>query len=646
MKPEDLLRQARRRMDDAYSADMGNRQEAADDLRFLTGDQWPDDVRSERESEDKPCLTINGLSQFVRQVTGQIRDMNPAVRVSAADTDASKDVAEIFEGLIRQIEYASDASSIYEAAAESAAACGIGHWRIRADYAPGETFDQELMIERIYNPFSVFWDPLAKDPTRKDAAYCFIVEEIKKEDFEDQYPGKSALAVTGDNQPSLLYTWGRGETVTVAEYFWTEMKSVKIGLLPDGTVVRDPKPPMNVIKERTVKEPVVKWAKISGGDVLEGPKDFPCTYIPVVSVVGEEWHNGEQTYRSSVIRFAKDPQQLYNFARSSGAELIAMQPKAPYLITVKQVAGLETFWNTANSSTRPYLPYNVDEKAGAPTRVPPPVPSSGIMAEIQMAADDMKRTTGIYDASLGNRSNETSGIAIQARQQEAQNGTSIYADNMTKSVAHTGRILVSMIPKVYDTKRVVRTLGEDDQEQMVLINDVMQAQQDGMVAEVPINDMTQGRYDVRVSVGPSYQNKRQQASDGMLQFLQTVPQAQQFVADLIAGAQDWPDADRIAERLRKALPPEMQDEQEEEQTPEQQQAMAAQAQQQQAQQAAQQMEQFAMAEAQAKAEQAAANARKAQADADKAEVELALARMQAPQQAMQTMMVAPQGLTG
>ena len=628
MKSEDLLRQALQRMDDAYSADMGNRDEAVDDLRFLTGDQWPDEVRADREAEDKPCLTINGLSQFVRQVTGQVRDMNPAVRVSAADTDASKDIAEIYEGLIRQIEYAADASSIYEAGAESAAACGIGHWRIRADYAPGETFEQEILIERIHNPFAVFWDPMAKDPTRKDAAFCFIVQEMKAADFEAAYPGKSKDPITADNQPARLYTWGRGETVAVAEYFWTDTKDVKIGMLADGRVVRDPKPPMQFVKERTVKEPVIKWAKISAGDVLEGPKDIPCRYIPVVAVVGEEWHNGEQTYRSSVIRFAKDPQQLYNFARSAGAELIAMQPKAPYLITSKQVAGLESFWNTAHSTNRPYLPYNVDEKAGAPTRVPPPVPSSGILSEIQMAADDMKRTTGIYDASLGNKSNETSGIAIQARQQESQNGTSIYADNMTKSVAHTGRILVSMIPKVYDTKRVIRVLGEDDQEKMVLINDVMQAQNGGMTAEIPINDLTHGRYDVRVSVGPSYQNKRQQASDGMLQFLQSVPAAQQFVADLIAGAQDWPDADRIAERLRKALPPEMQDE-EEEPTPEQQQAKAQQAQAAQAQQqAAQQMEQMAMAEAKAKAEQAMANARKAQADADKAEFELALARGQ------------------
>ena len=634
MNKDDILRDALRRMDDAYSADMGNRDEAADDLRFITGDQWPDEVRSERESEDKPCFTINGLSQFVRQVTGQIRDMNPAVRVSAADTDASKEVAEIYEGLIRQIEYAADASSIYEAGAESAAACGIGHWRIRADYAPGETFEQELMIERIPNPFAVFWDPMAKDPTRKDAQFCFIVQDMKKEDFETAYPGRSPTPITADNQPARLYTWGRGETVAVAEYFWTETKDVRIGMLADGTVVRDPKPPMNVVKERTVKEPVVKWAKVSAGDVLEGPKDIPCRYIPVVAVVGEEWHNGEQVYRSSVIRFAKDPQQLYNFARSAGAELIALQPKAPYLITVKQVAGLEPFWNTANSSNRPYLPYNVDEKAGAPARIPPPVPSSGILNEIQMAADDMKRTTGIYDASLGNRSNETSGIAIKARQQEAQNGTSIYADNMSKAVAQTGRILVSMIPKVYDTKRVIRILGQDDQERMVLINDVMQAQQAGMTAEIPINDLTHGRYDVRVSVGPSYQNKRQQASDGMLQFLQTVPAAHQFVADLVAGAQDWPDADRIAERLRKALPPEMQEE-EEDPSPEQQQAKAQQMQAQQAQmQQAQMAEQMAMAEAKAKVDKAEADARRAQADADKAEFELAMARGQMVQPMM------------
>ena len=379
--------------------------------------------------------------------------------------------------------------------------------------------------------------------------------------------------------------------------------------------MRDPVAPMNVVRTRKVDVPQVKWAKITGAEVLEGPLDIPARWIPVFTVTGEEWHLGEETYRSSVIRFARDAQQLYNYGRSAHAELISLQPKAPYLVTTKQVAGLETFWNEANSKNRPYLPYNPDEKAGAPQRASPPVASSGLLQEIAIAAEDMKATTGIFDASLGNQSNETSGIAIQRRQMEAQNGTSVYADNMVKAILQTGKVLVDMIPKVYDTQRVVQILNESDQEKMVAINTVLQSQ-NGVVS---VNDLTKGRYDVKISVGPSYETKREAAADGMMQFIRAVPQAAAVTSDLIALAQDWPDADKFAERLRKTLPTGMLSE--ENMTPEEIEArdQAAQIEQQQA----AQLQQMAQAKAQAEIRGDMASAAQDEADARKTELESA-----------------------
>ncbi len=625
MDKKAILQLARRRMDEAASSDLDNRDRAQDDLRYLIGDQWPEEVRTEREGEGKPCLTINRLPQFVRQVTGQIRQMNPAIRVVPADSAATDEVAEIYAGLIKQIEYASDAATIYEGAAESAAACSIGHWRVRADYAEGMTFEQQAMIERIHNPFSVFWDPLAKDPTRKDARYCFITEDVAKEDFQRDYPDASIADVTSDNQMDAIRQWITAETVTVAEYFWIEHEEKEIGLLPSGQVIEGPFPKgFQISKKRKVKVPKVQWAKITANDVLEGPVDVPCSYIPVVAVTGEEWHLGEELYRSSVIRFAKDPQQLYNFARSSMAEIMALQPKAPYMVTTKQINGLETIWNEANSKNRPYLPYHPDQAAPPPMRVPPPVASQAVAQEVQMAAEDMKGTTGIYDASLGAQSNEKSGVAIRERKMEAQTNTSVYADNMVKAITQTGKILVSMIPKVYDTRRIVRILGEDDQEKQVLINELVV--QNGI--EYPVNDLTVGAYDVRIAVGPSYETKRQEASEGMMAFLQAVPQAGPMVADLIAKMQDWPEADRVAERLRKMLPPGIAEDQED-QSPEAMQAM----QMQQAQQAQQmQVQQQAMAMEQAKIE---AEIRKAQAEAVEAEADAMKAQIEAQMLAAQ-----------
>jgi Phage P22-like portal protein len=620
MDNDAILSLARSRMDEAYTADQPHRERAEDDLRNVIGDQWPEEERLDREADNRPCLTINILAQNVRQVTGQIRSLNPAIKVTAADSAANKDTAEVIEGMIRHIENKSDASSVYEAATEQAAASSIGYWRIRADYADGDTFDQELKVERVYNPFSVFLDPFAKDPTRKDARYGFVVEEMPKEEFEAQYPDATVSAITSDHKLPNFEQWMTADAVTVAEYFWVDHKEHEIALLPSGQVIRGPFPEgVELKRKRTVKTPQVMWAKITGADVLEGPQEFPCSYIPIVAVTGEEWHLGEETYRSSVIRHAKEPQRLFNYAASTDAEVTAMQPKAPYLVSTKQIAGLEDFWAEMGVRNRPYLPYNPDPDAGMPSRVPPPVASQALQLQMQMAAENIKRTTGIYDASLGARSNETSGRAILARKEESQNATSIYADNMVKAITHTGCILVDMIPRIYDTQRIVRVLGEDGQEKMETINQLV------MTAQGPMayNDMTAGRYDVNVSVGPSYSAKREETQQGLQALLQAVPQAATVLADLYVSTMEWEHADRAAERLRKMLPPGVAEESDEEMTPEQMQAKQM-AMQQAQQDAAMQQDAMAIQKrgAEAEAAEKEAKARKANAEAEIMEFEL------------------------
>ena len=620
-----IIRLARTRMDEAYSAEQPHRERAEDDLRNVIGDQWPDEERNEREADGRPCLTINILAQNVRQVTGQIRSLNPAIKVTAADSAANKDTAEVIEGMIRHIENKSDASSVYEAATESAAASSIGYWRIRADYAEGDTFDQELKIERVFNPFSVFLDPFAKDPTRKDARYGFVVAEVPKEEFEAQYPDATVSAITSDHKLPSFEQWMTSDSITVAEYFWIEEKEHEIALLPSGQVIRGPFPKgVELKRKRMVKDPQVMWAKITGADVLEGPMEFPCRYIPIVAVTGEEWHLGEETYRSSVIRFAKDPQRMFNYAASTDAEVTAAQPKAPFMVSTKQIANLEDIWAEMGTKNRPYLVYNSDPDAGGmPSRMQPPVASQALQLQMQMAAENIKRTTGIYDASLGARSNETSGRAILARKEESQNATSIYADNMVKAITHTGCILVDMIPRIYDTQRMVRILGEDGQEKMETINQMV------MTANGPqtYNDMTVGRYDVNVSVGPSYSAKREETQQGLQSLLQAVPGAAQLIGDLYVSTMEWEHADRAAERLRKMLPPGVAEESDEEMTPEQMQAKQMQMQQAQMEaQMQQEAQAIAKAKAEAEAAEAQGKARKANAEADTIEFDLAVKR--------------------
>lgn len=619
MTKENIIKLAQSRFDEAETVDRDNLDAAANDLEFATGlGQWSETEVQQRTHDGRPTLVINRMPQFIRQVTGDIRRTNPSTRVIPGDNDAKEETAEIIDGLIRAIEQDCDAASVYERAAESAATCGIGHWRVRADYEDDDSFNQTLFIESIPNPFAVRWDPAAKDPTRKDARFCFVLDEMPRERFEEEHPDAKADGWSGSAPFGSLATWFTGDTVTVAEYFWIESKPVTLYQLYDGTVTEEKPemPELMVQQERKSKRDVVMWAKMTASEILEGPTEVSGKYIPVVSVVGEEINLGKTVIRSSVIRYAKDAQRMYNYWRTAQTELIALQPKAPYLVTPEQIAGHQKHWQRANVSNLPFLPYNPDERAGTPKRETPPIASQGMTQEVMLAADDMKATTGIYDAGLGGQGNETSGVAIRQRQMEGDVATSIYVDNLAKSIAHCGKIMVCMIPEVFDTTRVLRIVGKDEEAKSVVVNQpVMDI--DGMVTQ---NDLRVGRYEVQISTGPNYTTQRQEAAESMTEFVRVFPQAAPLIGDLIAKNMDWPGADQIAERLKAMLPPGVAAT-----DPDDPQAQQAQSQAQQAQQAQMQAQEQTQ---QFEARKAAAEAAEAEADAQKAGFEAELKKLE------------------
>lgn len=622
MTDEDIHKDALKRLNLGLDADRDNDELALDDLQNLIGEQWPDSIKTSREADSRPCLTLNRHPQFVRQVTGDIRAMNPAVKVYPADSEATKEGAELLEGVVRQIQYASDASSVYESAGESAAACGKGAFRILTQYCDEQSFDQEIILRAIKNPFSVVWDPRAVMSTREDAEWCFVRDRMTMEDFRVSYPDAAEVNVRTDDRD--IRNWRAGDEIVVAEYFWREAEEKTIGITEAGQVVEGTPKGIKFAKTRKVVSHKVRWAKVSGSEILEGPQDFPSKYLPIIAVMGEEIHVGDRVYRSSVIRHAKDAQRMYNYWRSAQTEMVALQPKAPYLVTPKQIANHETEWSEANAKNFSYLLVNPDEKApGWPQRQPAPVPSAGMMQEVALAADDMKATTGIYDSALGNKSNEQSGIAIQRRQRESDVSTSIYPDNVNKAVAHCGRIMLDMIPRIYDTQRVMQIIGADDAQTQVMVNQQVMTQ----AGPQTINSLTVGRYAARVSVGPNYTTKRQETAQSMQDMAQAYPPLMQLAGDIMVKNMDWPGAEQVAERLKKALPPGIADDQPD---PQQQQVAQQQAQAQAVQmQMAQQMAMLQLEEQQAKTEQAKAIAGKAASDAAKAEVEAHVAALQA-----------------
>ena len=561
-EPSEILRVAKERYDRCVEGERDNRTEAKDDLLFRAGEQWDDDIKRERTDDGRPVLTINRIPQFIRQVTGDIRINRPAIRVRPVDGKADKDVAGIMTGLIRNIEQVSKARSAYVTAAETAATCGAGNFRIITEYSTDDAFEQDIRIRRIPSPFAVYWDPDATEVTKEDARYCFVIEHVALDAFKDRWPDASTSDFDERATEEYGVNWWDGKQVTVAEYWCKKPVRKTLGITAENQVLDlddDAKwswPFLGIEDTRVVETHEIVSYMLSGMEILSGPSAWPGRYIPVVPVIGEEVHMGDRTVRHGVVRYAKDPQRLYNYWRSTAAETIALAPKAPFVGTLKQFKGLERFWKAANRSNLPYLAYNPDGQAPPPQRQGHGEVPIAVVNEAGIAADDMKAVTGIYDAALGARSNETSGRAILARQREGDVGTFVYVDNLSFAIEQAGRILVDLIPRIYDTERVVRVLGEDDTEEFVAVNRTVR----GPDGDSILNDLSAGEYDVTVTTGPSYSTKREEAAQSMIAFVQANPRIAGIVMDLIAKNMDWPGAEQIAERLKKTLPPGIDDE--------------------------------------------------------------------------------------
>ena len=634
-KDDDLLKEIRERYDEGWSADVANREAMESDLRMVAGDQWPEDVRLEREgaTQPRPCITENLLPQFVRQVANDMRANPPAVKVIPGAGGASKPVAEILTGMVRNIEAKSATKRPYVTAGASAARCGIGHWRVLTDYTSETSFEQEILLEPIHNPFAVVWDPCAIMATREDANWCFVIEEMSEAEFAQQYPKAQPVSFDGKDNEAWFSAWlnGSRKTIRVAEYWRKIREPATVCMLMDGTSgYKDDLPKelhSMIVQERESDRVRIEVTKTNGYEVLEETQVWAGRYLPIVPVVGEEYSVGEQRVRHSVIRFAKDSQQLYNYWLSTQTEHLALQPKAPYVATAKQVAKYADVWKTANTDNHSVLIYDVDTDApnSRPQREMPPTSSVAFTEQVRRAADSLKATTGIYEASLGEQGNEKSGKAIMARQREGDVGTFEFRDNLNASVEHTGRILIDLIPIIYDTQRMVRILGEDGEEDFAEINkpevdEMGQPVLDPQTGQPRVeNDLKAGEYGVFVRSGPSYTTRRQEAAESMMQFVQTAPQSAQMVLDLIAKNMDWPGADQFAERFKKMLPPQIQPETDD---PEEQ------AQRQQAAQQAAEVADMQKRSAMAEIAEKEANAAESQADAQKAAAEAAQVQME------------------
>ena len=531
------------------------RSAAREDLSFVAGNQYT----TVNPGDDDYRLTVNLLGPFLRQITAEARDRNPAIKVVPVSTTADVDTAEVIAGMIRHIEQKSNSEHVYQQALWYAAASGEGYIRVNSEYCDptGETDEQELTIELIDNPEKVFLDPNHNKLDGSDAEWGFIIEDLSKDVFMRKFPDSDTAGLYEGNtwsQYSMPNDWINEKTVRVARYWVKDYETVRSWKVQDPvtleryTVNEKPGDDVILLQKRPTElfKTTVREYQLTCHEIL-GETTFPGPYLPIVKVTGESFWVGGQKNQFGAIRMAKDPQRQYNFAVSRQTEMIDQAPKNSFVITEKQMGNHAQKWADANRVNYGALPYVADEGAEAPHRVSGLDQGAfqGVAATRQQAFEDMKMVFGLQDASMGIPGNEVSGIAQQGRVEQGSRSTYQYFDHLLLSLKQLGRVLIAAFPTYYDTERVVRIVKPTDEEQMVTINSMKNSKS---------YRMGLGRYDVTISTGPAYASKREQAFESLTTIQAALPEASQVIGDLIASQIDSPVAKIAAARIKATIP--------------------------------------------------------------------------------------------
>jgi Phage P22-like portal protein len=579
MKADSEIQEALERFELAQESESTNRHEMLEDLRFAALEQWPEKLKRMREQDingARPCLVLDKIGQYRRQVINDTRANLPSIRFRPVDDKSDKDTAEVLNGLARHVQDVSSAEIAHLTALDWAVTCGLGYFRILTEYLSDDSWDQDIRIARIHNPFAVYFDPHSTEPDGSDAEWCFITDDVPKKAFERLYP-KAELG--GDFGPAsegdLVRAWFSEDTIRVAEYFRIERVKDEVVLLEDQSSLygseykkrlEGGEQLIQVVRARPVDRRVCYWQKITGREVLE-ESEFPASYIPVIPVIGTEfWIEGKRQL-SGLVRPAKDAQRGFNYHMSVAVEISGLGPRAPFIGAAGQFEGFEAKWGEANTENHAYLEYNPVGSGG--TLSPPPQrqqsagPPAAMLQMAQLFEGNVQAALGMYQASVGAPSNEKSGIAIRERKNEGDVGSLHYRGNLALSMRHEGRILLEMFGRIYDTARIARIIGEDGSVDTVALDPAMpQASAKTPKGQPNVHNITLGRYDVSVDIGPAYATRRQDTSQAMIEMVRAFPPLMQMAGDLVVRSQDWPDAEKLADRLKKALPPELADDEE------------------------------------------------------------------------------------
>lgn len=579
-----IVAEAKARLKRAEEWESASRVLYREDVRFAEADsdhadwQWPGTVLDER-GDGRPCLVMNKTRQHCLQIINDARQNKAQIKVSPVGDGATFEAAKMLAGLVRHIEYQSQATESYEAAVNSQVRGGIGYWRIETDYAGDDTLDLEIFVRRIADPMTVYLDPDIRQFDGSDARWGIVHRDRKHDEAEADHPelkGMLARAPKGAGDG-----WLGEDTAREAEYYRVVDEKETLHQLDDGSTARGEVPEgRRSLRSRSVKRPKIEWFKIVGNEIVDR-EDWPGRYVPLVRVIGEETVIDGKLDRKGHVRALKDAQRMYNYWTSAAVEFVALQGKTPYIAAIEAIEGHEEAWANANTENKAVLPYNHRSDTGAqdipaPKRQEPPVMAQAYIQGMTIADQQLMQVSGQFESEMGRPGNERSGVAIQQRQRQGDNATYHFIDHLAQSIRYTGRIILDLIPHVYDTPRVLKILQDDDSEQDVHIDPEMSAAH-GVVAEQEPPQMdpsgrppsqadqaqarvrtylnpSVGRYFVQADVGPSFGTQRQEAFSAFTEIVGQNHDLMPVIGDLMFKNADMPGADEIAERLKRMVP--------------------------------------------------------------------------------------------
>jgi hypothetical protein len=586
---EEILKEARERFKRGYDFEADFRPQYLDDIKFAAGDpdnhwQWPSEVYNQRVSDTskKPTMTVNVVQGMVFSITNDFRQNLPSVAIKPTGDESTFDSAQIFEALMRNVEYTCNARSIYMDCYQSEVEGGIAYCRVNTAYDDDDTDAQSFVIEPVRSHMGVLLDCDIKQKDGSDAGWGFIWDQLSKEEFERQYPKVDLTTVT--TPLDIADDWIGEDSIRVCEYYRIEKKEdeliwfrepdkdgqpghisqFKMSTMPPEIkqALKEAEANGSEIKRRRIWNRKLQWFKIAGNQIIARIEKLPGSgkYIPIIRWLGRERLIEGKLDRKGIVRPLKDTQRSINYNVSSDTEFNALQPKSPYVGPKAAFEGNETAWNSLNTKNPPYLPVNHKDEDGEPipepTRSVGPTEAPAYANAINRALQHMGIISGIPDAKLGQTSNERSGLAIKERRQGGENANYDFAENAAMAVTHIGRIFLDWAPHVYDTERTVKAMGRDGQQTDIKIQpDLKAAMQKQLVDKVEkvLFDPSVGKYEVQSNVGPSFATQREQAWEAMTKVIVTAPDEMKKMGDLAFRTADFPLADKIAERYQRDI---------------------------------------------------------------------------------------------